>query len=68
MTPPNAAAIGSAACLRLFRRTSWISRLISMPTTRKKTVIKMSLIEKCSALEKTKVARPIEMGVFQRAS
>ncbi|MDT4832281.1 hypothetical protein FQZ97_658280 [compost metagenome] len=67
-TPPKAAIIGKAASLRLARAPSWISRRISMPTTRKNTVISASLIQKCSDFEITKSPIPNDSGKCRKCS
>ena len=50
--PPIAAAIGSAAERRLARWPTVNSRLISSPTTRKKTVSRPSLTQCCNDMWK----------------
>ncbi len=67
MTPPHAAIRGSMAWSILLSAPSWISRRISMPTTRKNRVISASLTQKCSGFEKTYSPSPIVIGRFQKA-
>ncbi|MCY1309055.1 hypothetical protein D9M70_591100 [compost metagenome] len=68
MTPPHAATTGKVASLILANAPSWISRRISMPTTRKNTVIRASLIQKCRGREMACSPSAKDSGMCQRCS
>ena len=61
--PPSAAASGSAARRSSDSSPPWISRRISRPTTKKKTVIRTSLIQKWSGRTKPQSPNRSPIGV-----
>ncbi len=67
-TPPSAAITGSSAWRGWASAPECISRRISMPTTRKNTLISASLTQKCRDCDSCHGPRPTLSGVCHSAS